>query len=75
MFNKTSFIRIDTFYRIRSIIFLDAQFYRSKIDHKIRIRDTIVLSRRSSFLFCWNFFYRFVWEVRMEICRKERYML
>jgi hypothetical protein len=54
MFNKTSFTRIDTFYRIRSIIFLNAQFYRSKIDHKIRIRDTIVLSSRSSFLFCWN---------------------
>ncbi len=35
---------------------LDAQFYKSKIDHKIRIGDTIVLSSRNSFLFCWSFF-------------------
>jgi hypothetical protein len=55
MFNKTSFTRIDTFCRIRSIILLDAQFYRSKIDHKIRIGDTIVLFGGSSFLFCWSF--------------------
>jgi hypothetical protein len=55
MFNKTSFTRIDTFCRIRSIILQDAQFYRSKIDHKIRIGETIVLFGRSSFLFCWSF--------------------
>ncbi len=55
MFNKTSFTRINTFCRIRNIILLDAQFYRSKIDHKIRIGDTIVLFGRSSFLFCWCF--------------------
>ncbi len=56
MFNKTSFTRIDTLCRIRSIILLDVQFYRLKIDHKIRIRDTIILSSRSSFLFCQSFF-------------------
>jgi len=56
MFNKTSLTRLDTFCRNKSIILLDAQFYRSKIDHKIRIGDMIVLSSRSSFLFCWSFF-------------------
>jgi hypothetical protein len=73
MFNKTSFTRIDTFCRIKSIILLDAQFYRWRMDHKIRIGDTIVLSG-SSFLFCWSVFedlygkwgWRFVW--RSDIC-------
>jgi hypothetical protein len=67
MFNKTFFIKIDTFCRIRSIILLDAQFYRSKIDHKIIIKDMIVLSSRSSFLFCWSFlkdlYGKFVWRL------------
>ncbi len=56
MFNKTSFTKIDAFCRIRSIILLNAQFYKLKIDHKIRIGDTIVLFGRRSFLFCWSFF-------------------
>jgi hypothetical protein len=56
MFNKTSFTRIETFCRIRSILLLDAQFYRLKIDHKSRIWDDCTFFCRRSFFILLEFF-------------------